>query len=262
MYLGEFMERLQKASVCLHHKITWALVLIVFSWTVQGYGVQNKGETVILLHGIMNHPIMMGCIERGLKRQGYEVINWGYPSSRRTVQEHAQELHKIVKSIDHDQTIHFVGFSLGSIVIRYYLTHYPVNNINRFVMIAPPNHGSEMVNHLYPYKWFQWLYGTKSVWQLSTRDQRFFEECGIPPVEFGIIAGGRNDNEGHNSILLGDDDGTVCVESAKLEGSKDFIVLNHRHTLLLFAQETLDNVVSFLKAGTFQHSAQKVGSQS
>ena len=213
----------------------------------------HKTDTVILLHGIMNRPFHMTRIKWALENEGFRVINWGYPSTKKTVEEHASDLHKIVQSLDHDQRIHFVGFSLGSIVIRYYLTHYEVDNAGRFVMIAPPNQGSEIADLLYPYGWFGFLYGTKSMTQLRASNQVFFEAMGTPPVPFGIIAGGRGDAKGRSRIIPGDDDGSVSVESTKLEGAQDYILLNRQHTALVFSRITAQNVLSFLRTGRFEH---------
>ena len=120
-------------------------------------------------------------------------------------------------------------------------------------MIAPPNHGSEKADALYQYRWFRLLYGEKAITELFAGNRSFFDELGVPPVEFGIIAGGRCDESGFSKVLPRDDDGAVSVESARLEGARDFIVLRHRHAGLLFSPETSQNVVSFLKRGRFDH---------
>lgn len=210
-------------------------------------------ETVILLHGILGRPLLMKKIEGGLRDAGYRVINWGYPGPGRTIEEHAASLDQFVQTLGPAREIHFVGFSLGSIIVRYYLTRYSPKNTGRFVMIAPPNHGSEKADALYQYRWFRLLYGDKAITELFASNRRFFDGLGIPPVEFGIIAGGRCDASGFSDILAGDDDGAVSVESARLEGARDFMVLRHRHVGLLFAPETSQNVVSFLKSGRFDH---------
>jgi hypothetical protein len=54
--------------------------------------------------------------------------------------------------------------------------------------------------------------------------------------------------------LDGDDDGAVALSSARLDGAKDFVQVNSEHTLLLVHDETTNNVVSFLKSGTFIHT--------
>ncbi|OGS19609.1 MAG: hypothetical protein A2219_07415 [Elusimicrobia bacterium RIFOXYA2_FULL_50_26] len=210
-------------------------------------------EVVILLHGILDKPFIMARLENKLNNNGYAVVNWGYASTSQTIEEIARQLDNIVKREKKDVTIHFVGFSLGSIVARYYLTHYEPDNVGRFVMIAPPNHGSPMADQVYGYTWLRWLFGSKAIRQLRVANKDFFDSMGIPACEFGIIAGGKGNDKGYRSSLPGDDDGTVCVESARLDGAKDFIIVNHPHAILVFSDDTIENIINFLETGKFLH---------
>jgi pimeloyl-ACP methyl ester carboxylesterase len=214
---------------------------------------QASKETVILMHGILGHPVMMKRIEWTLERAGYTVININYASRKKMVEEAAADLAQVVRQMDPSSKIHFVGFSLGSIVIRYYLSHSPPGNAGRFVMIAPPNHGSELADTLYRYGWFRFLYGDKAITQLRGSNHAFYEGVGIPSVPFGIIAGGLCNGRGLSRDLPGDDDGSVSLHSARLEGAADFFVIRGQHTGLLLKQETADQVVAFLSSGQFDY---------
>jgi pimeloyl-ACP methyl ester carboxylesterase len=211
----------------------------------------GRKATVILLHGILNPSLIMTPMAWRLRREGYHVINWGYPARSLSIEEHAAALHALVQRLDGDGPIHFVGFSLGGIVCRYYLTHYDSPRARRLVMIGSPNLGTAKVDVFYQRGWFRRLYGTKSMAQLRASNRRFFEAMGIPRVEFGIIAGGRGGDRGFSRLLEGDDDGAVPVESAKLAGSADFILLPHTHTVLVLAPETIRQVTAFLHHGRF-----------
>lgn len=210
-------------------------------------------ETVILLHGILGHPILMKRIEWRLQRAGYTVMNIDYSGREQTVEEAAADLAQVVREGDPSVKVHFVGFSLGSLIIRYYLSHDPPANAGRFVMIAPPNHGSERADLLYPYRWFRFLYGEKAITQLLASNHSFYARIGVPSVPFGIIAGARCDGNGLSRDLPGDDDGAVSLQSARLEAAADFYVVRGQHTALLFEQETADQVVAFLSSGQFDH---------
>ena len=211
--------------------------------------------TVILLHGILNPALIMTPIAWRLRREGYHVINWGYPARSLLIEEHAARLDGLVRGIDGDGPIHFVGFSLGGIISRYYLTHYDSPKAMRLVMIGSPNLGTAKVDVFYQRGWFRRLYGTKSMAQLRASNRSFFEAMGIPRVEFGVIAGGRGNDRGFSRLLDGDDDGAVPVESAKLAGAADFILLPHTHTVLVLAPETIRQVSAFLHTGRFDHSS-------
>ena len=236
----------------------FVLVVVVVAFVVAGlfwYARQKplkpSEQTIVLVHGLLNKPFVMKNIAKTLREAGYPVYNWGYPSTAHTIEEHAASLDKFVTRINTNKRIHFVGYSQGAIVIRYMLTHYHVPNAGRFVMIGPPNHGSELAERFYHYAWFRMLYGHKSIKELFPDRKEFFKECGIPKLEFGIIAGGAGNKEGYSDHLPGDDDGMVSVESAHLENAADFILLDHRHLPLVFADDTARQTLHFIQTGEF-----------
>jgi triacylglycerol lipase len=51
----------------------------------------------------------------------------------------------------------------------------------------------------------------------------------------------------------GEADGPVSLESAKLEGMRDFIVVPYSHTAMLWREETAKQVRAFLREGKFAH---------
>lgn len=235
-------------------RINFGKILLSFLFIhILSYGVkaEDRKETVIVLHGIFNKAFMMNKIKNGLEKEGYKVVNWGYPSNKYTIEEHAAELDKVVRQIDKNETINFVGFSLGSIIIRYYLNNYYVPNAKRFVMIAPPNHGSEKADYVLKYDLTRKIFGEKSLMELQTKNKNFFNNMGTPPCETGIILGGKGNSKGYSKILPGDDDGAVSLESSMLDGIADLVQLDHTHTELIFRQDTVDNVLSFIKTGKF-----------
>jgi pimeloyl-ACP methyl ester carboxylesterase len=214
--------------------------------------VEVPKASVVLVHGIMNRPIVMDRLARTLKAEGYAVHNWGYASRGGMIEEHSKRLVEFIQKLPSDRPIHFVGFSQGAIIIRYTLTHQAIPNAGRFVMIAPPNHGCEMAEDFYQYRWFRGLYGDKSIKQLFAKQNDFLKTVGIPTQEFGIIAGGKGDDKGFSSRIPGDDDGTISVASSRLEGSRDFILLPHMHTPLVWSADTARQAIYFLNHGVFQ----------
>lgn len=234
----------------------WVWVWIIFGFLSGKMGYAGDAAqakpVVVLLHGIMNKPFVMDRIASRLTQEGYDVHNWGYASTDALIEDHAARVYRFIQTLPADRPLHFVGFSQGAIIIRYTLTHYPVPNAKRFVMIAPPNHGCEIAEDFYQYAWFRGLYGDKSIKQLFAHQNDFLKTCGIPKIDFGIIAGGKGDSEGYSKRIPGDDDGTVSVESARLEGAKDFVLLPYPHTPLVFASSTVSQVAHFLAEGAFK----------
>jgi len=69
--------------------------------------------------------------------------------------------------------------------------------------------------------------------------------------ELGVIAGDRSFNPFGSWILDGPDDGTVSVESAKLHGMSDFLVLPAPHSFMMYDREVARQAIHFVRHGRF-----------
>jgi len=112
-----------------------------------------QGKVVILLHGLVRTSSSMAPMARHLRSQGFSPILFSYASSRKSIGEHAKALNQVIQGLGPAVTeIHFVGHSMGNIVVRRYLKDQtnPKTQIQgdprikSVVMIGPPNQGSKM----------------------------------------------------------------------------------------------------------------------
>jgi pimeloyl-ACP methyl ester carboxylesterase len=217
-----------------------------------------RGKAAIVLHGIADSRGMMAPLCRYLeKKGGYESFNVTYPSTRQGIAEHAKGLASIVDHLDGVEEINFVGYSLGNLVIRRYFADELKRaggkadpRFKRMVMIGPPNHGSELATRLGDNKLFELLLG-KAGQQLGPLWAWEASSLAMPPMEFGIVAGGRGDQIGFNPLLPGDDDGIVTVASTRLAGASDFILVPALHALLPRDHKLHNYTLRFLQHGYF-----------
>ena len=207
-------------------------------------------KTVFLMHGILNASFSMKRIESALRKRGFKVVNLNYPSRSKTIEEHAQWLAQEVAQKG-EGSLYFVGHSLGAIIIRCYLARHAPANVVRFVMIAPPNHGSITADKIGDTLVYRLLWGNKAGQELRVTRKDFWETLPAPKIEFGIIAGAGHRGRGLNPWLSGDNDGTVSVEEARLEGAKAFTTLPYQHTQILFRKKTIKQTIHFLETGFF-----------
>lgn len=215
--------------------------------------VSSSGEMIILLHGALKSAFSMKRLENMFADHGYQTLNWDYDSRNYAVEENAAKLDSIIKARNYEQyKLNFVTHSMGGIIVRYYLDKYTPSKLGRFVMIAPPNQGSLIANELQKFPPFRWLY-KKNVDYLTTGSEAFAPNAGIPPMEFGIIAGGTGGKYGFNWYLPGDDDGTLSVEQTKLQGASDFILLPYIHATIMIQDRTLQQTLNFIQEGHFEH---------
>jgi len=218
-----------------------------------------NGKAVILLHGLVRTRSSMGKLAKHLQQQGeYQVLNMSYASTQHEVARHAKALHSIVRQLDDVEEINFVGHSLGNIVVRHYLYDQmhredgrpPDKRIKRFVMIAPPNHGSLLAATVAEIGAYKTVTG-KAGRELGQQWARLEGKLATPPCQFGIIAGGLGNDAGFNPLLEGDDDGTVSVASTRLAGATDFVLVPALHSFITSDSKVLDYTLRFLQKGYF-----------
>jgi triacylglycerol lipase len=213
----------------------------------------SGAETVVLLHGLGRTSWSMSRLGAELERDGYRVLNLSYPSRSVPVEVLASEwlpakLHEA--GVDR---AHFVTHSLGGIILRLWVRGQPPEKIGRVVMIAPPNAGTRVADKLDrfgPFRWFTGVNGRR----LGTGSDSLPRSLGPWPPnagELGVIAGDCSLNPLFSHWLGGPNDGKVSVESARLEGMRDFVVLPFSHTWLPFRKAAIDNVRRFLRTGHF-----------
>lgn len=214
-----------------------------------------EGECVVLLHGLARSKNSLLLMDLRLRSLGYSVVNINYPSTNATIEELAnyaipEGLNQCVGA----KKVHFVTHSMGGILLRYYLEQIelPPKNLGHVVMLAPPNKGSEVVDQMVDIPGFGFINGVAGR-QLGTGPESFPNQLG--PVDFsvGIVAGNLSISPHFSFMIPGPDDGKVSVESTKVIGMNDHIILPVTHTFMMNNTSVFDQVVHFLGQGRFDH---------
>jgi triacylglycerol lipase len=211
------------------------------------------GEWVVLLHGMGRSAWSMTRIEWSLQSAGYNVVNISYRSRRYTIERLSEKyLHHILatKVPVAATKVHFVTHSLGGILLRYYLAHHTMSNLGRVVMLAPPNHGSTLVDAMRRHAIGRWILGPAGR-KLGTAPNDMPQRLGPADFSLGVIAGDVSLNPLFSRSLKGPNDGKVTVESTRLTGMSDFAVVHSSHTWMMCRAETLRYVLTFLRDGNF-----------
>lgn len=205
-------------------------------------------EAIVLLHGIARTERSMAGIARFFTRQGYAAHNLGYPSRYQPIEQLAEGLHAQIAAIDCNR-LHFIGYSMGGLLARAYITRYRPPNLGRLVLIGTPNGGSEIADFLQARRPYRAIYGPAGqqlITGFAQRDQLF----GPLPCETGIIAGSRAI---HPFALLidGPSDGTVSIASTKLPDMTDHVIIPNVHTFLPISRKAWRHALHFLQHGCF-----------
>ncbi len=220
-------------------------------------GDAPAAECVVLLHGLGRTPTAMRVMEHALVRQGYRVVNIGYPSLRVPLEQLADvHLHNALATRLPAEVarVHFVTHSFGGLLVRQYLANHDFPKLGRVVMLAPPNQGSELADSARRNSLARRLAGPNLA-RLGTSPGDVPKQLGPVAFELGVIAGDRSLNPIASAFLPGPDDGKVAVTSTRIAGMQDHLVVHRSHLGIKWDARTQAQTAYFLAHGRFQRPA-------
>jgi uncharacterized alpha/beta hydrolase family protein len=200
---------------------------------------QNDGEYIVVLHGLGRSSWSMQKLGLKLAKEGYRVIVIDYPTRSDTIEKLVDNvIQKEIeeKYIDKHEKINFVTHSMGGIAVRYLLNTYEYEQLNRVVMLSPPNKGSALADTYSKVDILNIILGP-ALEQLTTKSDSFVNTISSPDYEVGVI--------------IGEYDGKVSIEEAKLKNMKDVLVVRDGHTFIMNNDKVIHAIINFLKKGKF-----------
>ncbi len=200
---------------------------------------------VVIVHGLWVNSMLMRLLGYRIRRCGFDVAYFSYDSVRATLEQNAARLARFAEALS-VSTVHWVGHSLGGIVILKMLEQCPEPRTGRIVLMGSPSAGSYAARALAKTAAGRWLLG---------RSTPLVETTAALPgkYELGVIAGCRGLGMGRLMLhaLPRPNDGVVTVAETNISGMQDHIVLRVSHSGMLVSSSAAKQVCAFLKTGRF-----------
>jgi len=206
-------------------------------------------EAVVIVHGLWVHGLVMELMRRRVARGGYRALTYSYPSMRLTLAENAERLERYCRRLAAPR-VHFVGHSLGGLVVLRMLERASGLTLGRVVLTGTPYGGSFAGRRLAR------IPGGRAA--LGRSMQHWLNPMHLPPAtarEIGVIAGSVPLGIGRVVApdLPAPSDGVISVEETRVPGMRDHIVLDVNHSGMLISRAVAHQICVFLRDGMFAH---------
>ena len=229
-----------------------------------GRRAEGRGTgRVIVAHGLFLIPFQFAVVRKALWRAGFEVSFVRYASNRQPAAESVREVGAFLDRMrpaaasageDGGGPVHFIGYSLGALVLRSALAARPGFPAGRFVMIAPPNGGVGLLSGPLPAVALRC--GGPALNDLREGSD-FVRTLPPPRPGAGIIAGDRPATVLHPSWWLrrridaaDPHDGTVELRNTRLVGVPH-VTVRRSHATICWSPAVAGLVRTFLESGRF-----------
>lgn len=188
------------------------------------------GDAVVLVHGLWMTGKEMRVLGGRLARAGFRPHYFRYRSWRGGLDEAASALRDFVGNTEGER-VHFLGHSLGGVVIARMLEERDPDRPGRVAMLGSPMAGSAVGEKLSRYGPGRWLMGGVAREGIVDRSPRWSGRRDLLVVAGNIPIG--------TALLLGlekPNDGMVRVEETRVDSARS-VVVRATHVGLLLSRK-------------------------
>jgi pimeloyl-ACP methyl ester carboxylesterase len=200
---------------------------------------------VILVPGLWMPRAAMALIAARLARAGFRARVFGY-RGRTPVSANVERLTRFVGEHCDGRAAHFVGHSLGGVLVYDTLARRPELASGHVVLLGAPVRGCHAGRRLAARSLGRWMLGAcAGRWQEHEarwpRREPLGVIAGTLPLGLGRLLG----------ALPGENDGVVCVAETRVEGMVDQALVREAHSMLTVSSRVAALIAQFLRSGRF-----------
>jgi len=210
---------------------------------------EMRNVPVVFVHGLWLTGAESVLMRRRLANgYGLECHSFSYRTVGQSMGDVLQRLARFVEQLDADR-LHFVGHSLGGLVLYRYFEAAPAAPPGRVVFLGSPTVRSRTAERVGRLPLVSSMIGRlvhdELVEQKASREWRHDREL-------GVVAGTRPLGLGRFFARFHEQcDGTVAVSETKLPGHAAHVALPVSHMGMLASRVVADHVGNFLANGSF-----------
>jgi pimeloyl-ACP methyl ester carboxylesterase len=203
-------------------------------------------DQVVLVPGLWMPGAAMGLLATRLSRRGYATRLFGY-RGRSPLESNVERLASFARDSLHGRPAHFVGHSLGGVLIFETLNRHPGIAAASATLIGAPVAGSLAGRRLGRAGIGRWMMGACSeLWEAHTA--RWTHEAPL-----GVIAGTAPWGLGRVLGRIPEaNDGVVCVGETAVEGMAARALVPLGHSVLIVSRRVASLVERFVASGRFE----------
>jgi len=202
---------------------------------------------LILVHGLWYGSWALQALSRYLRRDGFKIHHFSYPATSASLKAHAHSLYEFARNRKTDG-LHFLGHSLGGLVILRMMSETPELPPGRIVLLGSPLGGSIVARRMGNLPGSgKWLGAARTALESGYSQLPEDRETGLIAGSLGFGLGlfvGGTDGPG---------DGLVSLHEASAPGLQDRLVLPVSHTGLIYSAKVARHAAKFLETGRFLH---------
>lgn len=206
--------------------------------------MKKNAETIVLVPGLGFGGFETSLLGYRLGRRGYRVVTFFHFPWRGSLADKASALHAKVEAIG-SPTVHYVGHSMGGLIIIRMLLHPAIRSRGRIVLLGSPVNGSVAARKLAGSRIGRWLLGN------CMMDARNGFSALPADREAGAIAGRLDIGVGWFIGVEKPCDGVVRVSEAVHADLRDRRVIPVSHSGMLLSRRVVNLVTAFIRDGAF-----------